>query len=76
MCLKEARLYSPSIIIIQNLVVNIIVDGGGGGGVDLYENLMSTRIFTLMMNKIFIKAPKMIRRADTASTWILLTIAF
>ena len=37
---------------------------------DLYGDLMSTRIFSLVMNKIFVLAPKITRQSDTGTTWI------
>ena len=45
MCLKEIGLYAQNMIIILSSIANII------GG--LYDHLMSTRIFTFLMNKIF-----------------------
>ena len=36
---------------------------------DLYDYLMSTRIFTLTMSKIFIWAPKVIRNITMATIW-------
>ena len=40
------------------------------GGGDLYDNFLSTRIFTSIMNKIFVLAPKIMRKVATASIWI------
>ena len=37
---------------------------------NLYDYLMNMRIFTLMMNKIFIEAPKIMRKVATALMWI------
>ena len=37
---------------------------------DLYENLMSMKIFTLIINNIFIWALKKMRKVTTASIWI------
>lgn len=42
---------------------------------DLYDHLMSTQIFTLMLNKILVRAPNMTRKVATASNWVLLTIS-
>ena len=39
-------------------------------GEDLYNHLMSTRIFTLMMNNIFISAPKIMRQMAMSTIWI------
>ena len=36
---------------------------------DLYDHLMSTRIFTLIMNKLFIWAPKMMRQMAMGTIW-------
>ena len=38
------------------------------GGKGVYDHLMSTRIFTLMMNKIVIQAPKFMRKAARTSS--------
>ena len=38
---------------------------------DLYDHLMDTKTFTLMMNRIFIGALKIMRKMATASIWIL-----
>ena len=53
-CLKESELHAQNMIIILGSIVNIMGD--------LYDHLMSMRIFTLMMNKIFIGAPKVMRK--------------
>ena len=37
---------------------------------DLYEHLIDTKTFTLMMNRIFIGALKIMRKMATASIWI------
>ena len=34
---------------------------------DLYDHLMRARVFTLIMNKIFIRDPKMMRKLAMAS---------
>ena len=49
MCIKETRLCAQNMITILGSIVNIIWGLG-----DLYDHLMSMRIFTLKMNKIFI----------------------
>ena len=43
---------------------------GGGGEETVYDHLMSTRIFALIMNKIILSAPKIVRKLSTASIWI------
>ena len=47
MCLKEIGPHAQNMLTILGSIVNIILG-------DLYDHLMSMRIFTLMMNKIFI----------------------
>ena len=37
---------------------------------ELYDHPMSTKFFTSIMNKIFIRAPKMIRKVTMALIWI------
>ena len=37
----------------------------------LYDHLMSTQIFTLMINKVFVRAPKITRKVGMASIWNL-----
>jgi hypothetical protein len=48
-------LHAQNMNTILGSIVNVI-------GVDLYDHLMSTRIFTLIMNKIFRGAPKIMRK--------------
>ena len=55
MCLEEIELRSQNMLIILESIVNII-----GGGY-LYIRFMSTRIFTLIMNEIFIGGPNITR---------------
>ena len=50
MCFKEIRLHAQNMLTILGLLFNII----GGGGRGLCDHLISSRIFTLMMNMIFI----------------------
>ena len=38
--------------------------------VDLYDHLMSMRIFILILNEIFIRAPKIMRKVTAISIWI------
>ena len=51
-------------------MLNFQHDGGGG----LYDNLMSTRIFTLMRNKIFVGALKLMKPNDCEHDLDLLII--
>ena len=44
-----------------------------GGGLDLYDDLMSSRIFIFITNKIFIQAPKIMKKVAMASIWICYT---
>ena len=37
---------------------------------DLYDHLMSTRIFTFIVNKIFMWAPKVMRQVTLGTIWI------
>jgi hypothetical protein len=46
-CLEDKGLRAQDTLTIIGSIVNII-------GGDLYDHIMSTRIFTLVMNKIFI----------------------
>ena len=46
-CLKEIGLHAQNMLSILGSMVNMI-------GEDLYDHLMSTRIFILIMNMIFI----------------------
>ena len=51
-----------------------LICGGLGGGDGLYEHkndhLTSTKIFTLLINGMFIRALKIMRELATASIWI------
>ena len=38
--------------------------------VNLYDHLTSKRIFTFMMNKVFVRAPKVMRNIATTFMWI------
>ena len=59
-CLKEIGLCAQNMLTFLGSIVNII-DG------DLYDHLyMSMKIFTLIMDKIFIRALKSIRKVATA----------
>ena len=50
MYVEEFRPHAQNMITILDSTVHII----GGGGEDLYHHLMSTGIFTLIMNMIFL----------------------
>ena len=61
--LEEIRLCVQNILLtIIGSIVNII---GGGGRGDLYDHLISLRILTLTINKIFIGAPKFMTKIAT-----------
>ena len=70
---KEIELCAQNMITILGSIVNLFVVGWGGGN-GLYEHkndhLTSTKIFTLLMNGIFIQALKIMRKVATASIWI------
>ena len=50
--LKEIGLHAQNMIIVLDSTCNITVGCGGGGG--LYDHLMNTKIFTFMIDKIFL----------------------
>ena len=58
MCLEEIELLAQSVLTNLGLIFNI-------SGEDLYGHFMSMRIFTLIMNKIFIRALKVMRKVAT-----------
>ena len=74
MHLKEIGLRVQNLLVIRlSSIVNMIFGGGrpgGKGGGELYDQLMSMRIFTLIMNKIFMIAPKIMRQRTTSTIWI------
>ena len=53
MCLKEIGLCVQNLMTFLDLIVNILWGFEGRGGGDLYDCLMSTRIFTLVISKIY-----------------------
>ena len=61
MCLKEIGLRAYKLVTILDSVVNII-------GTTYYDHLLRMRIFTLIMNKIFIRAPKIMRQIASGVT--------
>ena len=63
MCLKGIGIRVQILITILSSIVNIIRGGH-------YDHLMIIRILTLIMNKIFIWALKIMRKVVTALTWI------
>lgn len=67
----EIGLRAPNMITILGLLVNII-----RGRRDLHDHLMSTKISTLIMNGIWIWAPKSMRIVTTASIYIILSILY
>ena len=62
---KEIRLHAQNRLTILDSIVDIFVEGGS-----LYDHLMGTRIFTLIMNKIFIRALKFAVQNVTSRVWI------
>ena len=56
---KKIGLHAHNTITIPDSKVNVI-------GVNMYECLMGTRIFTLIMNNIFIQAFKIMKKAATS----------
>ena len=58
-CLKEIRQYIQTMITILNPIANIIRKERQR---NLYDHLMSTRIFTLIMNKTFIRTPRTMKK--------------
>ena len=65
MCLEEIGLRAQNMLTILSGIVNIIYMGG-----DMYDHLMSTRIFTLIMHKIFKRALKIIGQMTIGDMWI------
>ena len=72
-CFIEIGLHARNMYTILGSIVNIF-------GVDLYDHLMSTRIFTLIINKILIGAPKNMRNGLQPhfgfANYLLLIICF
>ena len=54
MSLKEMGLHAPNTINLLSLTMTIMGRGGEGGGPKTYDHLMSTRIFALILSKIFV----------------------
>lgn len=66
-CKREQGLHVQNMIASLDSRVNLIVEEGGGEGAHLYEHLMCMRNSTLTMNKLFIRAPKTMRKVATPS---------
>ena len=56
MRLKELGLRVQNLLFILGSLVNITLGGGG-----LYDHFMSMKFFTLIVNKMFIRVPKIMR---------------
>ena len=63
MCLKEILDYAQNMLTILGSIVNIT-------GGDMYDHFKNFKIVTLIMNKIFICAQKIMRKIATATVWI------
>ena len=61
-CLLEIGLRAQSMLSSPGSIVNVIVCVCKGG---VYNHLMSMRIFTLIMNKMFIRASSNMRQMET-----------
>jgi hypothetical protein len=60
MHVKEIRLHAAeNILTILASIINIV-------GRDLYGHFIIARIFTFIMNKIFLRAPKIMRKVTMA----------
>ena len=62
-CSKEIGPHAQNMMTIPGSIVNII-------GGDLYDHLMSTRIFILIKQRIFIQALNKYENSGCASIWI------
>ena len=51
-------------ITILSLIINMTFGGDGGGG-EVYDQLMSTRIFALITNEILVWVLKIMRKVAT-----------
>ena len=65
--IKEIGLYAQNLLIILDSIVNNSYFYFGGE--DLHDHLMRKRIFTLIMDKIFKRGPKIIRKMAMALIW-------
>ena len=64
MCSKDIGLRVQNVMTVLSLIVNII------DGDLLYDHFMSIRIFTLMINEIFIRALNIMRKTTMTLNWI------
>ena len=64
MCSKENGLCAQNMLTILHFIVNIIGVG------DLYDHIKSMRIFTMIMNEIFICTLKIMRQMAMSTFWI------
>ena len=63
--LKEIELHAQIMLIVLTLIVNRIEKT-----FNLYDHFIGTTIFRFIVNKIFIRAPKIMRNAVMALIWI------
>ena len=54
-CLENTEIHAQNLITIKRSIVNILVCGVVGGG-SMNGNLMRTKTFTLIINKLLIRA--------------------
>ena len=59
-CLKEIGLRARNLLTILGSIVN-------NNSQDLHGHLMSSRMFTLIMNKVFVWAPEIMRKMAMAT---------
>ena len=67
--LEKIWLHAQNTLTILDSIVNMILE-------DLCDHSMSTKIFTLIMNKIFISAQKIWKKVATALIWNFKPISF
>ena len=68
MCSTKIGLQAQNLLTILDAIFNF----WGGGGAPLYDRLLTCRIFTLTMNKIFKRAPEITRKVAVGTIWICL----
>lgn len=66
MCLQDVGLHFLNMVIITGSIVNILGSGEG----DVYDHLVSQRLFTMKMKWIFIQILKIMRTVALALIWI------
>ena len=54
---------------VENMITILNLIGNIGGGT-LYNHLISTSVFTLIMKRTFARASKITRKVATTSIWI------